>query len=804
MSMTVVCATLLSAICAPQLRREEPNITKVSIDKFKMSQKYDAAGGAVLAERGDLHDTKLSTKDFADVFSNIAKDFAQDAHQCSVLCNCESSGQTTQDEKILECSSCGFGICHTCTSRHQIESHQLQEIITSETKRVNPNEFEMKLRCAAPSVLVLGKSWEDTIPDCKGLESYSFQLQRVDRNRGHWLMTYGAYEDHGSGRQVAEIRIALGQIGSLKEDVGLAAYLKCFAPAIRHKNPKRGELGDAARLIMKMKGDSIDMSASWEIRGKPTKTKLKIVGSDECDSQRVQAGINDTSAKELKAHKPQKQFTKNFPNSRNDLLHYHKHWKTWPGTIEISDDDNDLVNGTYKKMSCQHTVVLSALWRRDATESSPALYLYIRPDVMRTGLDVAVISTTPNYRDKMEICQLKDWIPENALTEKSHTTDVKFLSWKAVPELKLEVPEPKMLTETSTTTFHEKINTETSADPPILCEMSGLSNEVMQSLLQHTSDGKSDDGIVPIDLVGKMGSRNAKRLSILAAPMLLKYAAEGKLPLELLNWYRLSHPEECSFGLCEDNFPSRPQESWQGIESSTKGGKKIIKYERGFDAEQSNAFYLKLQKRPPAFEASVDKGNGKLVIRMNPSVAGHQAAAHLVRGRGLSDDYIKSVNVEYCLSELSRMGEPTTEEFHVPNSDEYEETSVDGMELPLYSRQAKALTRMLAIEDEDVKFNEEERSEHILTGIGWSLIGRAKASSPLKGGVLGDAIGSGKTVVTIALILKGIENARANRNIKEGRSSATLIVVPPGLVKQWDDERKKVRRFPSICFSCIS
>lgn len=132
--------------------------------------------------------------------------------------------------------------------------------------------------------------------------------------------------------------------------------------------------------------------------------------------------------------------------------------------------------------------------------------------------------------------------------------------------------------------------------------------------------------------------------AILAAPMLLKYAAEGKLPLELLNWYRLSHPEECSFGLCEDNFPSRPQESWQGIESSTKGGKKIIKYERGFDAEQSNAFYLKLQKRPPAFEASVDKGNGKLVIRMNPSVAGHQAAAHLVRGRGLSDDYIKSVN----------------------------------------------------------------------------------------------------------------------------------------------------------------
>ena len=77
-----------------------------------------------------------------------------------------------------------------------------------------------------------------------------------------------------------------------------------------------------------------------------------------------------------------------------------------------------------------------------------------------------------------------------------------------------------------------------------------------------------------------------------------------------------------------------------------------------------------------------------------------------------------------------------------------------------------------------------------IIGVGWCLIGKASKTSPLRGGVLGDAIGSGKTVVTIALILKGAEVARANRNVYEGRSGATLIVVPPGLVKQWDDERK--------------
>lgn len=104
---------------------------------------------------------------------------------------------------------------------------------------------------------------------------------------------------------------------------------------------------------------------------------------------------------------------------------------------------------------------------------------------------------------------------------------------------------------------------------------------------------------------------------------------------------------------------------------------------------------------------------------MNPYVAAHRAAAQL------GGEHTGGIDVDYCLSELSSMGEPDTKEFHVPNSDAYAETTVDALELPLYHRQAKALTRMLAIERGDVAFSEEERSEHVLPGIGWCLIAKA-------------------------------------------------------------------------------
>jgi SNF2 family DNA or RNA helicase len=53
------------------------------------------------------------------------------------------------------------------------------------------------------------------------------------------------------------------------------------------------------------------------------------------------------------------------------------------------------------------------------------------------------------------------------------------------------------------------------------------------------------------------------------------------------------------------------------------------------------------------------------------------------------------------------------------------------------------------------------------------------------------ASGAGKTVISIAIILRGLEAARAGRSYPN-KSSATLVIMPPGLIDQWKSEIKKV------------
>lgn len=592
MSVPVVNATMLAAICAPELRRERQRNKNLTLTNFTLSQKYDTTNGAVLAQRGDWNGVAHEGGQ-RDVLVDLVKVFSADAYKSSALCICESSGRTSYDPRILECTSCGMTICDGCISSHRTSSHVLKEVdVQGMFGRPDPHQFERRLRCAAPSLFRLGKDCESILENGKGLEAYGFQLQRVDRNKGHWTLTYGAWEDFGAARQVAEIRLVLGKIKQLDNEVGGALYVRCFAPSIRKLNPHRGSLRDGARMFVKA-GD--DFAPHWEIPSKPTTCTLEIRGSDPGPSHRVQVGLNDVAHDTLKAHKVKASWIPNIV-SRNNLLHYHPKWKTWPGTIVVSGDASNRVNGEYRRLKCEQTTVLSALWRREATAEQSTMYIYIRPEVQRTGLDVAVISPSPSYGDKMEICELHDWVPENALVDRTHTTKATFLEWKIEHKFSLEVPTPPTQTSSSDKKVFQK--SVRSLTPTLLCELKGLREGTIKSIFQN-HPAASQGGVVKLDLVGKSVTKNAKIMSIVAAPSLLKYAAEGRLPVNLSEWYDIP-ASSTSFGLCNIHVPHRPVEQWKLVE-----GRKIP-VERVYDAEESQQYYQVSEMSTKALPISIN------------------------------------------------------------------------------------------------------------------------------------------------------------------------------------------------------
>jgi len=97
---------------------------------------------------------------------------------------------------------------------------------------------------------------------------------------------------------------------------------------------------------------------------------------------------------------------------------------------------------------------------------------------------------------------------------------------------------------------------------------------------------------------------------------------------------------------------------------------------------------------------------------------------------------------------------------------------------------------------------EEEVAEALLPQLGWQAEAKATREVVIRGGVLADAVGYGKTCITLALIAaRRKHDANLPKSADRIPLKATLVVVPKHLFGQWGTE---VQKFAGSGLKCIA
>lgn len=267
------------------------------------------------------------------------------------------------------------------------------------------------------------------------------------------------------------------------------------------------------------------------------------------------------------------------------------------------------------------------------------------------------------------------------------------------------------------------------------------------------------------------------------------------------SWQSIETPSD--FSNCERCAPTAPQIAW------VKSKKKMIAVENSI---QAGAYERNLKCRPTPFVTQLkldEDGVGSVRVGLNIPSLLHRAISRLPSQNRL-EPVILSWRLDTNFTPAAKLTFP---KFNLlSNKLDTEHAQPPNFKLKLRVEQLRSLTWMLAREAIDATpFIEEEVSEAMLDPLGWRAEGRAQRPIHVRGGVLADQVGYGKTAITLALIdctAKQVQKELAKKSVLPGkiRTKATLCIVPPHLTRQWNSELEKFigTRYKSIVLSTAS
>ena len=277
---------------------------------------------------------------------------------------------------------------------------------------------------------------------------------------------------------------------------------------------------------------------------------------------------------------------------------------------------------------------------------------------------------------------------------------------------------------------------------------------------------------------------------------------------------------------CPRCAPQPPKLEWVR-KADEKNEKKIECRE---DPEQAAVFEQTLKRRPAPFvvqwrkqpakstpskksKTVEDKAVGDVVIAVNPATLVHRALANITGGVArersaarLYDEKNQAPEMEWQVVKHLEMdtAKPLAPFELMSNRRDPKAAQPPGWNVkkfPLRPEQLRSLHWMLEREaDNQEPFVEEEVAESVLPALGLRMDGRARVQRLVRGGIIADQVGYGKTAITIGAILANqikwplpntFGTAANPVPVKAIPTKATLVLAPSQLLRQWPREVEK-------------
>ncbi|KAI5478763.1 hypothetical protein MNV49_004589 [Pseudohyphozyma bogoriensis] len=703
--------------------------------------------------------------------------FLERARQSARKCVCEGRLNISTSE-ILRCTSCAHSVCSACQAR------PTHDFVKDTSPRLPPAGFEAELKAVLPMRFHLKGFSLDALTLCaeaqfakdgstcdkKLLQGYLEAIAAaVDGAEFHYQATYRRAEwavIFGAG--AATLELALSHPApqwtlKVKADAALAV-----------NHPVREALmAPVARLTLDPAASTL-LQGLWEFRipitPKTVPVLIENVGKP-VPSWRASLGLGEF-----------------LEEQRSDKL-----------KVTVTDGAALLdrpIDGIYElKPDCG--TACNSLHRRTEPEEATPLFLFFDPtrssepdedsfafaaDIRRLDFGTArpMVGSLP-----------KGWMPSLDASRKPETSLRVSSLWSSLSDSSIEL-DPREASEGSTLSMPESTLELGAAENSCSFAENLLTAKVKLAKVEQESRPWLTEDWHEVD-IPREGPEVFTKLAWIVA----------RLP----EWKALKDWQSLDDGAihedCTTCSPVPPELKWM----RKRNVGTIVPLEDGITAGR---YEQALKARPSPLLVHTRQLGGFFEFRIGLNVA---TLAHRALGALPAKNVFRNIEelaptVDWRLISgdsvelsLGRSGLPPVFRLLSNAKDKEAEQPPHFKKLKLRPEQLRSLTWMLEQENNPTPWVEEEVNEALLTKLGWHAEVKATRTVTIRGGVLADAVGYGKTAISVGLVCAQRADDSLSTDPERIPLKATLTIVPPHLMNQWPSE---IKRFASGDLNVIS